>query len=65
MEKDVGFRIRLQRELREKFLAACHAEDKSAAQVIREFMREYVSKRRPSTESPAQQSPENRDRGNL
>lgn len=44
MEKDVGLRIRVQRELREQFLAACHAEDKPAAQVLREFMRNYVVK---------------------
>ena len=40
--KDVGLRIRVQRDLREKFLAVCRAQDKPAAQVLREFMREYV-----------------------
>ena len=40
--KDAGFRIRVQRELREQFLAACKAQDKPAAQVLREFMRDYV-----------------------
>lgn len=40
--KDAGLRIRVQRELRENFLEACRVEDKPAAQVIREFMREYV-----------------------
>lgn len=40
--KDVGFRIRVQKELREQFLAACKSQDKPAAQVLREFMREYV-----------------------
>lgn len=42
MMKDVGFRIRVQRELREDFLAACKEQDKSAAQVLREYMRLYV-----------------------
>lgn len=42
MAKDSGLRIRVQRELREEFLAVCQAQDKVAAQVIREFMREYV-----------------------
>ena len=42
--KDVGLRIRVQRELREQFLEACKAQDKPAAQVLREFMREYVGK---------------------
>ena len=40
--KDVGLRIRIDRELREQFLKACQEEDKSAAQVLREFMRDYV-----------------------
>lgn len=40
--KDVGLRIRVQRELREQFLEACKAQDKPAAQVLREFMRAYV-----------------------
>lgn len=40
--KDAGLRIRVQRELREKFLQACREQDKPAAQVLREFMREYV-----------------------
>ena len=41
--KDVGLRIRVQRELRELFLEVCQAQDKPAAQVLREFMRNYVS----------------------
>ena len=40
--KDVGLRIRIDRKLRERFLRACKAEDRPAAQVIREFMREYI-----------------------
>ena len=43
--KDVGFRIRIDRDLREQFLKACQAEDKPAAQVLREFMRAYVADR--------------------
>lgn len=42
--KDVGLRIRVQRELREQFLEACRRQDKPAAQVIREFMRDYPAK---------------------
>jgi hypothetical protein len=45
--KDVGLRIRVQRDLREEFLEACRKQDKSAAQVLREFMREYVSAHQP------------------
>jgi hypothetical protein len=40
--KDAGLRIRVQRELREQFIEVCQAQDKSAAQVLREFMRSYV-----------------------
>jgi hypothetical protein len=45
--KDSGLRIRVERELREQFLDACRAEDRPAAQVIREFMRKYVAQTRP------------------
>jgi hypothetical protein len=44
MVKDSGLRIRVERELREKFLALCREQDKPAAQVIREFMRDYLSR---------------------
>ena len=50
--KDVGLRIRVQRELRQSFLEACRAEDKPAAQVIREFMRDYVRERQSDDGSP-------------
>lgn len=42
MMKDSGLRIRVQRDLRDKFLEVCRTQDKPAAQVIREFMRDYV-----------------------
>ncbi len=41
--KDSGLRIRVERELRAKFLALCREQDKPAAQVIREFMRRYIA----------------------
>lgn len=44
MGKDVGLRIRLERALRDQFMNACRDQDRPAAQVIREFMREYVTK---------------------
>ena len=51
-EKDVGMRIRLERTLREEFVEACRAQDLPAAQVLRAFMRDYVSlhKREPSND---------------
>ena len=48
--KDVGLRIRVQRDLREEFLEACRAQDKPAAQVLREFMRQYVTKKNKLTQ---------------
>ncbi len=46
MNKDCGMRIRIQRELRRDFLVACRLQDRPAAQVLREFMREYVDRAR-------------------
>lgn len=43
MGKDVGLRIRLERALRDEFLEACRAQDRPAAQVLREFMRGFVA----------------------
>lgn len=45
--KDAGLRIRIDRELREAFVVACRAHDKPAAQVLREFMQEYVKQNAP------------------
>jgi len=41
--KDSGLRIRIERELREKFLATCREQDRPAAQVLREFMRSFIA----------------------
>lgn len=46
--KDKGLRIRVDGELRSEFLEACRAHDKPAAQVLREFMREYVQQHKAS-----------------
>ena len=43
--KDVAFKIRIDQELRRAFVEACQAEDRPAAQVVREFMRTYVAER--------------------
>lgn len=63
--KDAGLRIRVQRELREAFLAACRAQDKPAAQVLREFMRAYVAERADqdgSDSTPREESSRNKKR---
>ncbi len=59
MKKDVGMRVRVNRELRDEFLMACQADDKPAAQVIREFMRAYVE----SHLVPSQDNTKNKSRG--
>lgn len=40
--KDAGMRIRVEPELREKFVNLCRENDVPAAQVLRSFMREFV-----------------------
>ncbi len=42
MKKDVGLRIRVEKELREAFLNACRKDGNSAAQVLRNYMRRYA-----------------------
>jgi predicted DNA-binding protein len=48
--KDAGLRIRIDRNLRERFLEVCRTQDKPAAQVIREFMREYIQTHDPAND---------------
>jgi hypothetical protein len=40
--KDAGMRIRVEPELREKFVNICREKDVPAAQVLRSFMREFI-----------------------
>ncbi len=51
-DKDVGFRIRVDRALRKSFVEACKQDDKPAAQVLREFMRDFVSAGRKQRGTP-------------
>lgn len=48
--KDAGFRVRIDKVLREEFVEACRAQDRPAAQVVREFMRHYVDEHRRSAQ---------------
>jgi hypothetical protein len=43
--KNVGLRIRVERELRDAFRSACTAEDRDASEVLREFMRSFAEQR--------------------
>lgn len=49
--KDAGMRIRVEPELREKFVNLCRDNDLPAAQVLRSFMREYVQANTVATKS--------------
>lgn len=42
MTKSSNYRIRVEPSLHREFLDACRLDDKPAAQVIREFMKDYV-----------------------
>lgn len=44
MFKSANYRIRVEPELHRAFLDACQVQDRPAAQVIREFMKEYVTR---------------------
>jgi hypothetical protein len=39
-----GFRVRVEAKLRREFLEACRSQDRTAAQVMRDFMRDFVAK---------------------
>ena len=43
--KDTSFNLRIDPALKAAFTAAAEAEDKPAAQVLRDFMRAYVARR--------------------
>jgi CRISPR/Cas system-associated protein Cas7 (RAMP superfamily) len=40
--KEVGIRIRVEKELRDEFQSACLAENRRASEVLRAFMRLYA-----------------------
>lgn len=43
--KDVGIRIRIEKELRDSFQGACDVENRSASEVLRDFMRSFAEQR--------------------
>lgn len=45
--KDAGLRLRVERDLRNQFVELCRAEGRPAAQVLRDFMRQYVAGTHP------------------
>lgn len=48
--KNAGLRLRVERNLRQEFLDACRADGRVAAEVLREFMREYIAHNRDSVQ---------------
>lgn len=42
--KDAGMRIRVERELRDAFIAACQSQGLVAAEVLRDCMRAFAAK---------------------
>jgi hypothetical protein len=46
MAKEVQMSIKMERDLREAFLAAAASEHRPAAQIIRELMRDFLSRTR-------------------
>ncbi|MDH3219475.1 MAG: hypothetical protein OEO19_08080 [Gammaproteobacteria bacterium] len=48
MVKTAALRIRIEPELHKDFLDACKAQDVPASQVLREFMKQYVSAHQPN-----------------
>ena len=48
--KDAGLRIRIERGLRDDFLEVCRMQDKPAAQVIREFIHDYIVEHKDSAQ---------------
>jgi hypothetical protein len=50
MAKTAALRIRIEPKLHKKFLDTCKAHDIPASQVLREFMRQYVSNHEPTAQ---------------
>lgn len=47
-KKNVAFKIRIEEELRREFVDTCNADDLTAAQVVRRFMRGYIERHKPA-----------------
>lgn len=44
VKKEIAFTIRVEPALKDAFLAAAQSQDRTASQLIRDFMRDYVKK---------------------
>jgi|GEM_PF-3560886 len=43
-QKETGFTIRIEQELKDAFVATAKSQDRTTSQVLRNFMRDYVKK---------------------
>ena len=50
MNKEAVFTMKLESELRAEFIAVAEAEHRPASQIVRELMRDYVSRKRQEQE---------------
>lgn len=41
---ETGIRVRVDKSLRDEFIEACRTQDKTASQVLRAYMRDYVAR---------------------
>ena len=53
MPKEAVFTLKLEPDLREQFMAEAAAADRPASQIVREFMRDFVSRQRAAREHDA------------
>lgn len=53
MIKEAMFTLKLEKELRDSFMAEAAATDRPASQIVREFMRDFVQRRRQEREHDA------------
>ncbi len=53
MAKESVFTLKLETELRDSFVAAAAAVDRSASQLVRDFMRDFVQTRKEEREHDA------------
>lgn len=43
-KKEIAFTIRVEPDLKDAFVAAAKTQDRTASQLVRDFMRDYVKK---------------------
>lgn len=58
--KDSGLRIRVDRDLRDRFQEICHAQDRPAAQVLREYMRRFIAEHEEANDTVRHSEPADR-----